>query len=213
MSAPSHRIESGCVGAVSVVLPVHNAHHNLERSVAELLDVLAEMSDHFELCVLDDGSTDDTAEVARELANRYPQISVVRHPVRLGLTEAIQTGLDNTQGEFVLFAHDGYSPDPDDLHTLWQLRDTERRLAAPTSSRSSIYERWIEKLRVWNPRQSGSRMPCGFQLIRRATFERLRLEQTVEMVARIDHGSRTAASVGSLRPNFLGRIKRFTWRE
>ena len=111
-----------------VLLPVYNAHHSLESSVSELLEVLPELTESFELCILDDGSTDDTAEVARELAARYPQITLVRHPVRLGLAETIQTALDNTRGEIVLVGDEDYCLDPDDLRTLWQLRDSQRRL-------------------------------------------------------------------------------------
>jgi glycosyltransferase involved in cell wall biosynthesis len=200
------------LNTLNVLLPVYNARHNLERSVVEILEVLAEISDDFELCVLDDGSTDDSAEVAAELANRYPQIRVIRHPLRLGLAEAIQTGLDNTQGDFVLFGDDAYRLDPDDLRTLWQMRDTGRRLAAHAHWLTSFDEPWIEKLRAWQPMRTGSREQRGFQIIRRAAFEHFRVEQAAETIARFDERDRTPgspASSGPLRPNFLGRIKRF----
>jgi glycosyltransferase involved in cell wall biosynthesis len=204
------------LNTLNVLLPVYNARRNLERSVVEILEVLAEMSDHFELCMLDDGSTDDSAEVAAELASRYPQIRVIRHPVRLGLAEAIQTGLDNTQGDFVLFGDDAYSLDPDDLRTLWQLRDTGRRLLAHSHWLTSFDDKWIDKLRAWKPPRSGSREQRGFQIIRRTIFEHFRLEQAADMIARIEHGDRgpgSPASRGPLRPNFLVRIKRFARRE
>ena len=106
-----------------MLLPVYNAHQSLEASVGDILEVLPELTDRFELCILDDGSTDDTAETARELAARYPQIKLIRHPVRLGLAETIQTALDHTEGEIVLVGDDDYRLDPDDLLTLWRLRE------------------------------------------------------------------------------------------
>src|SRR5262245_19158235 len=101
-------VEGAILKTLCVLLPVYNGHHSLESTVAELLEWLPELTDHFELCILDDGSTDDTADVARELAARYPQIKLVRHPVRLGLAETIQTALDNTRGEVVLVGDEDY---------------------------------------------------------------------------------------------------------
>ena len=85
-----------------MLLPVHNAEDRLAIGVARLLDVLPDLTGRFDLLIIDDGSTDDTPEVAHDLARRFPQVGVVRHPVRLGLGEAIQTGLDHTAGEVVL---------------------------------------------------------------------------------------------------------------
>ena len=60
--------------SVTVLLPVYNAQHRLERQVAEILDVLPELTSRFELMIIDDGSTDDSFEVARHLALKYPQV-------------------------------------------------------------------------------------------------------------------------------------------
>ena len=54
--------------SVTVLLPIHNAQHRLERQVAEILDVLPELTSRFELLIIDDGSTDDSFEVARHLS-------------------------------------------------------------------------------------------------------------------------------------------------
>lgn len=201
------------MNTLHVLLPVHNAHRKFEHDVVEILDVLAEISDQFELCIVDDGSTDETGEATSLLANRFPQIRVIRHPVRLGLAETIQTGLDNTDGEFVLFSGDAYSLAPDDLRMLWQMRDCGRRLAAHAHWLSSIDERWSERLKAWTAPRGGER---GFQVIRRSTFDHFRLEQAADIVARIDRGLPpflSPAARGPLRPNFLDRIKRFAWLE
>ena len=172
-----------------MLLPVYNAHHSLEASVGDILEVLPELTDRFELCILDDGSTDDTAETARELAARYPQIKLIRHPVRLGLGETIQTALDHTEGEIVLVGDDDYRLDPDDLRALWQLRETERQLAEYADWLCDRYQQELEKLLAWRPSRAGASKRRGFQIIRRATVERFRLKQAAEMVARVDQAS------------------------
>lgn len=180
-----------------VLFPVYNAQENLEAGVAEILDVLAELAGRFQLCILDDGSTDDTADVARTLAARYPQVRVLRHPVRLGLSEAIQTGLDHTQGEIILVGDEDYCLDPDDLRTLWELRDKQWRLsradALPATNPA------VERLLAWRPRTAGARR--GFQFLSRKAFEKCRLKQAIDMVHRLDIGwHRSGATDG---PNFL----------
>ena len=196
-----------------VLLPVYNAQQGLETAVTEILEVLPELNHRFELCILDDGSTDDTAEVAYDLAARYPQVDVVRHPVRLGLAEAIQTGLDHTQGEVIFIGDEDYSLEPDDLRTLWQLRDTQRRLTARIDPGLSTQESWMNKLLAWRPRRSRRRDQVGFQIIRRDAFEQFRLQQAADMIRRIDRNSRTTSAAGSPRPNFLGKVKNFAWGE
>jgi glycosyltransferase involved in cell wall biosynthesis len=201
------------LNTLSVLLPVHNAHHKLEASVSEILEVLPELTDHFELCILDDGSTDDTADTAHELAARYPQIRVIHHPSRLGLAESIRTGLDHTEGEVVFVGDEDYSLYPDDLRTLWQLRDTQRRLNGHAGLPPAVQEPWLEKLLAWKPRRDHSRGPREFQIIRRAAFEQFRQQRAPEIVARVDRSNRQAGSAAAMRPNFLDKVKRFAWGE
>lgn len=196
---------------LSVLLPVHNAHQTLDAGVTEMLEVLPELTGRFELWILDDGSTDDTAEVARELAARYPQVRVLRHPVRLGLAEAIQTGLDHTHGEVILIGDEGYSLDPDDLRTLWQLRDAECRLTNRMGGMSTLSEPWMARLLAWRPRRG--RDQRGFQIVRRSTFEQHRLRQASEMIGRVDRGVTPQGKGAVVRPNFMGKSVRASRRD
>jgi glycosyltransferase involved in cell wall biosynthesis len=121
-----------------VLLPVYNAQHRLERSVGEILDVLPELSDQFELFIIDDGSTDETIDVAKQLAREYPQVSAVRHPLRLGLEEAVRTGLDHTVGDVVFVGDEHHGLDPEHLRSLWPMSHRQpaaRMKAGPLSSK------------------------------------------------------------------------------
>ena len=90
---------------LSVVLTVHNAEKTLAAHVGRMLDVLPDLTSRFELLIVDDGSTDQTEEVAHELARDYPQLRVARHPRRLGSDASAKTALENTTGEIVIL-HD-----------------------------------------------------------------------------------------------------------
>jgi glycosyltransferase involved in cell wall biosynthesis len=88
--------------ALSVLLPVRNAQATLTALVHEVLDLGTDSGDQFELLIIDDGSTDATAEVAHELTHSYPQVRVVRHEMSLGREAAVRTGMDWSRGEMVV---------------------------------------------------------------------------------------------------------------
>ncbi len=106
--------------SLSYILPVHNAQDTLGRQVARLLDVLPDLAARFELVVVDDGSTDHTAEVAAELAHHYPQVRLASHARPRGSEAAVRTGVSCAAGEIVLVQPHGEVPGAARLRHMWQ---------------------------------------------------------------------------------------------
>ena len=75
---------------INIVMPVHNAASELNRRTQRVLEILPELASHFELHIVDDGSSDTTLEVADELAREYPQIRVSRNTKQLGIQRAVK---------------------------------------------------------------------------------------------------------------------------
>ena len=169
--------------SLSVFLPVHNGQAGLEANVSGILEVLPELARRFELLIIDDGSTDATAEIAYELSLRYPQVSFVRHPLAFGLPESIQTGLDASSGEVVI-VHDGHtSIDPLEIAKLVRC-DNAEPLSRPTAKRK---EGWLGALLAWlrTPREKAETASSpGFYLLRRDAVHQARRSPTVKGVAR-----------------------------
>ncbi len=204
--------------SLSVLLPVHNAQYRLEEGVARLLDVLPELTHSFDLVIVDDGSTDDTTDIARDLATRYPQVSMVRHPVPLGLAEAIQTGLDHSDGEVVFVGDERHGLDAVDLHELWQLRDDDEVVAPGPTASSAPRSTLLGKRHDWHSvtGKSVRRPKAQLQMIRRGTVEELRLLGDPSVVSaqhRVDGEVSADHHVPPARPNFLNKIKRFALGE
>jgi hypothetical protein len=82
---------------VSVVLPVWNG----ERFLAEAIEsILSQTFDSFELIVVDDGSTDSTAEIAFQFARRDPRVQVIRLEHN-GIAHALNAGIARARGLYI----------------------------------------------------------------------------------------------------------------
>ena len=82
-------------------MPAHNEAANLETAVREVHEGLRARGRDFELLVVENGSTDDTLEIARRLAGRYPNVRVSSRPVA-NYGAALREGLMSARGEFVV---------------------------------------------------------------------------------------------------------------
>ncbi|HEY5340770.1 MAG TPA: glycosyltransferase family 2 protein, partial [Candidatus Aquilonibacter sp.] len=90
--------------AVTVVVPMYNEAALLEANLAKLETALATRSDlyAFDYVLVDDGSSDDTYEVARRFAGDRADVTLVRRERNGGLGAALRTARDNVRGEYVL---------------------------------------------------------------------------------------------------------------
>lgn len=94
---------------VSVLVPCWNAAGAIRRALASVLDVRAV---DVEIVVVDDASTDGTADIVAEVAAADPRVVLVRRPVNGGVSAARNTGLDHVRGTWLtlLDADDRFLP-------------------------------------------------------------------------------------------------------
>jgi glycosyltransferase involved in cell wall biosynthesis len=96
--------------AVSVIVPAHNR----AGSIAAAIDSIRKQTfGDFEIVVVDDGSSDDTAGIARAIAEHEPRLRVCSHSQNRGAQAARNTGIRAARGEWIAFldSDDVYYPD------------------------------------------------------------------------------------------------------
>jgi glycosyltransferase involved in cell wall biosynthesis len=94
---------------VSVVIPAFNE----AQSIGDLISRIRNLYPDFEIIVIDDGSTDDTRDVAKDSG-----AAVYRLPYNIGNGAAIKTGIRIASGDILVFMDGDGQHDPEDTQIM-----------------------------------------------------------------------------------------------
>lgn len=111
---------------VSIIMPAFNALHTLPDSLAS---VKQQSYPHWELLVIDDGSSDKTASYVEEQACTDPRIKLLRQPSNQGVAAARNAGIAAAQGQYIAFL------DSDDL---WLPQKLSQQLKAMRENQALV---------------------------------------------------------------------------
>ena len=166
---------------LSAVIAVLNEAPNIEAVAEECLRDLA-AAGPFEVVFVDDGSTDETAQIIAALARRHSEIRLVRHDRRCGKSQAVRTGVLAARGLWIgTLDGDGQNA-PGDLVAMLALAQAapgEAPLVAGIRVRRDDPWPRLVATRLANGFRAavlGDRCPdtgCGGKLFRREDFLKL----------------------------------------
>lgn len=89
--------------SISVCMPAYNEEPNLPGMIKDVVDVMRTRTTDFEIVVTNDGSKDRTGAVLQELAQQYPQLRPVDHPVNQGYGAAVYTAITHASKDLIFF--------------------------------------------------------------------------------------------------------------
>jgi len=109
---------------VSLVIPVYNA----ELYIRQCIDSIKTQSYHnIEVLIVDDGSTDKSIQICKELVNGDSRFKIITHSNNKGLPAARNTGVKNAQGRYI------WHIDADDFIVTWAVEKLVERAEADQS--------------------------------------------------------------------------------
>lgn len=102
MPAPEVRLSPRARRDFAVIVPAYNEAENIPALLRELRTAFREFGLEGEVVLVDDGSSDGTAELARREGEGWDRLRVVSHRTNFGKTEALLTAAEQTDAEYLI---------------------------------------------------------------------------------------------------------------
>jgi glycosyltransferase involved in cell wall biosynthesis len=210
--------------SISVFFPAFNDEATIAMLVRNALDVLPQLTDDFEVIVVNDGSTDSTPAILDELANTLPNFKVVHHLANQGYGAALRTGFNTATKDLVFYTDGDGQYDVREILSLYPLLTEKidvvngyKKNRADKLHRiiiGKLYSRTARLLFNLPIRD----VDCDFRLIRRKKIKNAGLEFSsgvicIELVRKLAAGDSTFAEVPvNHYPRQHGQSQFFTFR-
>ena len=102
----------------SVVVPIKNEEENIFELVQEIEPIMQSLSSSWELLFIDDGSTDRSLSLLKELCSQKPYLRILSFSRNFGQSAAFAAGFKAAQGEFIITLDGDRQNDPADIPKL-----------------------------------------------------------------------------------------------
>ncbi len=174
---------------ITAFFPAYNEQDNIARVIDRTSAVLWQISQDYEIIIVDDGSTDRTPEIVARMSEYNPKIRLVRHETNRGYGAALASGFAAAKMEWIFFTDSDGQFDVAEIEKFlpfmpaYDLVIGYRIKRADNTLRK--FNSWAWKTLVINLfRLHGVRdIDCGFKIVRRQVFQKFRLQTTGAMIS------------------------------
>lgn len=176
--------ENICKEGLSIIIPLCNEEGNVKSLIEAVFDSMPFLIEDFEVCVVDDGSWDNTYEICCDLKKSYPALSIFRHSKNQGYGAALRAGIKNTNKNWILFLDGDNQFDVADVTMLLKYKDAYDVITGYRKERKDPYSRFIisicySLLARLLFKINFKDINCGFKLIKRRVFEEISLPKSL----------------------------------
>ena len=202
---------------VSVVIPVYNERENTPILYADLKAVLDGLKCRYEILFIDDGSTDGTREVLKDLSEKDRSVRTVLFRSNFGQSAAMAAGFQISRGEIVISMDGDLQNDPREIPRLieklnegydvisgWRKQRKDKFLARKVPS--WIANRLICSVTDINLHDTG----CSLKAYRKEVIKKIRLygelHRFIPALARVEGARISEVAVNHL-PRRFGKSK------
>ena len=179
--------ESANKVSISVFLPCYNEQDNIVGAAKQALAVLEKLEADFELIIVDDGSSDGTAQIADELAGQNDKIKVLHHRTNLGYGAALQSGFKAATKKLVFYTDGDGQFDINEMPPLLGLME---KYDIVSCYRLNRQDNLMRKINGWGWTKLVCLMfdmrvrdiDCAFKLYKREIFDNIKLLSTGALI-------------------------------
>jgi glycosyltransferase involved in cell wall biosynthesis len=170
--------------SLSVFFPAYNDSGTIASLVIRALQTASKLTPNYEVIVVNDGSTDSTAQILDALALVYPALRVVTHDGNRGYGGALRSGFSAASKDIVFYTDGDAQYDPTEMELLWgRIEPGVDLVNGYKISRSDPWHRifigrlyhYIVKILFGLKVRD---VDCDFRMMRRTIFDKVRLEKS-----------------------------------
>jgi glycosyltransferase involved in cell wall biosynthesis len=164
----------------SVVIPLKNEAGNITDLINELEPVMHGLKQPWELICIDDGSTDDTRPILKNLAKQKNYLRIISFKQNYGQSSAFDAGFKASQGKFVITLDGDGQNDPKDIPKLLQLiQDCDLVCGIRLKRKDTFVKRFTSKManavRNWVCEDGVQDTGCSLKVYRKSCLEQIKM--------------------------------------
>lgn len=103
---------------LSIIMPVYNEEETIRLACHQVKNLLDRLEESAEIIVVDDGSTDKTFQILKEIKAEAGELKIIRLRANFGQTAALSAGFSNAAGEIIVTMDSDLQNDPNDIPRL-----------------------------------------------------------------------------------------------
>lgn len=96
-------MESSQLTSLSIFVPAFNEARNIEETIQDALQYAPQVAKRYEVIVIDDGSRDETGEIAARYAAGNPHVRLITHSENRGYGAAVKSGIKAAKYDWIFF--------------------------------------------------------------------------------------------------------------
>lgn len=190
---------------ISAFFPAYGDWGTIASLVLLVSATLRELTDDWEVIVVNDASPDHTGQILAELQALCPRLRVVTHAANRGYGGALRSGFAAATKEWVFYTDGDAQYDVRELRELWARREGADMVNGYKIARNDpLHRKLIGRTYHWLVKAAfGLKIrdvDCDFRLLRRAVFEKVELTRDsglicVELVTKVEKNGFRVAQV------------------
>ena len=198
--------KNGQISSISAVFPAYNDGGTIASMIAAAWIALHQVTEDYEIIVVNDGSTDYTSIMLEEIATRYPKLRVITHSSNQGYGAALRTGFSAATKDWIFYT-DGdsqYNPlelvdlvgalrDGVDVVNGYKLTRNDSLIRIMIGRAYHYFVKFLFGIRIRD-------VDCDFRLIPRRILEEIELKSVsgaicLELVKKIEDAGYVFAEI------------------
>lgn len=174
-------MKSEPLSSLTVFVPAYNEEANISLIIEDVLKYVPALAKKWELIIVNDGSTDQTARIVRTYSERHAQVKLVNHAHNRGYGAAVKTGLRSAHYDWIFFTDSDRQFRFEELATFISHRESADFVIGYRKKRRDPLIRLIIAqgfLRLWNYLLFGltvKDVDCAYKLIPKKFLNKLTL--------------------------------------